>query len=180
MEPSFRLLAESDIHAWRAFRLVSASFAAPNGERFERTFLRHPGAVGIVAVDGEDAILVRQYRPALDRSLLEIPAGTLDRPGEDPLDCAVRELAEEVGAVASHWDHLATYGVAVGVSDEMLHLYVATGLTFGARAADGIEEQSMTVERFPWRSVLDGVADGRLADAKTILGLLLLQARLAR
>jgi ADP-ribose pyrophosphatase len=177
LERPFRLLSESDVHAWRAFRLVSAQFEAPGGERFERTFLRHPGAVGIVAVDGDDAVLVRQYRPALDRTLLEIPAGTLDRPGEDPLDCAVRELAEEVGATAAHWEHLATYGVAVGVSDEMLHLYLATGLTFGARAADGIEEQSMTVERFAWRDVLDGVVDGRLADAKTILGLLLLLSR---
>lgn len=173
----FRSIGERDIHAWHVYRLVEGEFEAPDGQGFRRTFIRHPGAVGIVALDGDDAILVRQFRPAIGREVLEIPAGTLDREGEDPADCARRELAEEVGATASTWDHLATYGVAVGISDELMHLYLATGLSFGARTADGIEEQTMTVERLALGEVGAAIADGRLADAKTITGLLLTRDR---
>lgn len=178
MSGGFRALGEREIHAWRVFRLVEGEFEAPDGERFRRTFLRHPGAVGIVPVDGDEAILVRQYRPVLDRQVLEIPAGTLDQEGEAPMACGVRELAEEAGATARHWEHLSTYGVAVGISSEELHLYLATDLSWGDRAADGIEEQTMTVERLALSEVPTAIADGRLADAKTIIGLLLARERL--
>ena len=174
----FRSIRERDLHSWHVARLVEAEFEAPDGQRFERTFVRHPGAVGIVALDGVEAVLVRQFRPALGRSVLEIPAGTLDREGEDPEACARRELAEEAGARADIWTHLSTYGVAVGISDEMMHLYLATGLEFGDRTADGVEEQSMTVERLALADVPAAVADGRLADAKTIVGLLLARERM--
>jgi len=85
----------------------------------------------------------------------------------------VRELAEEVGAVAEEWRHLATYSVAPGVSSEQLHLYLAAGLTFGTRQADGIEEETMTVERLALADARAAIADGRITDAKTIIGLLL-------
>jgi ADP-ribose pyrophosphatase len=136
--------------------------------------------VAIVAVDGDEAILVRQFRAALGGDLLEIPAGTLDKGGgETPLGCAIRELAEETGATAASMTHLTTYAVAPGVSDEMLHLYLATGLHFGPAAADGIEEQSMTIERMALADVPAAIEHGRLVDAKTILGLLLARAHLA-
>ena len=173
----FQHLGERDLHAWRAFRLVEAEFATAAGEGFTRTFLRHPGAAAIVAVDGEDVLLVRQFRPALGVELLEIPAGTLDRPDEAPEACAARELEEEIGARAAHLEHLATYAVAPGVSDEQLHLYLATGLTFGDRAADGIEEEAMTVERLPMAEAVLACADGRIRDAKTIIGILLAARR---
>ena len=175
---TFRTIGEHDIHAWYRARLVQAEFEAPDGQRFERTFLRHPGAVGIVAIDGDDALLVRQFRPALGRLFLEIPAGTLDKEGEDPEACARRELAEEAGARADTWTHLTTYAVAVGISDELMHLYLATGLEFGERTADGVEEQHMTVERIALSDVPAAIADGRLVDAKTIVGLLLARERL--
>jgi len=175
---TFRETGTRDLHAWRSFRLVEASFVAPDGAPFSRTFLRHPGATAVVALDGDSVVLVRQFRPALGSSLLEIPAGTLDRPGEPPLECAVRELREEIGAQASRLEHLASYAVAPGVSDERLHLYLATGLTFGARAADGIEEEEMTVERLVFADAVAACADGRIEDAKTIIGLLLAAARL--
>jgi ADP-ribose pyrophosphatase len=169
----FRQLSERQLHAWRAFRLVEGEFEAGDGSRFERTFLRHPGAVGIVPVDGDDIVLVRQFRPSLGEDLLEVPAGTMDREGEDPLACGVRELAEEIGATAVHWQHLVTYAVAPGVSSEHLHLYLATGLAFGARQADGVEEAEMTIERLPLAEARAAIADGRIVDAKTIIGLLL-------
>lgn len=177
MTTGFRSLGEDDVHAWHVHRLVQGRFEAPGGETFERTFLRHPGAVGIVAIDGDDAVLVRQFRPAMGREVLEIPAGTLDKPGEEPRACAVRELAEEIGATAGAVEHLTTYGVAVGISDELMHLYLASELTFGARTADGIEEQTMTVERLSLDEVPAAITDGRLTDAKTILGLLLARER---
>jgi ADP-ribose pyrophosphatase len=170
---TFRQLGEHDLHSWRAFRLVEAELAGPDGSHFTRTFLRHPGAVAIVPIDGDDVILVRQFRPALGEELLEIPAGTLDRPGEEPEACAVRELAEEVGARAGAMRHLVTYSVAPGVSSERLHLFLASGLTFGSRQGDGIEEQEMTVERLPLAEALEQCADGRITDAKTIIGILL-------
>src|SRR6202011_5243694 len=114
----FRRIGEHDLHAWRSFRLVEAEFVAGDGTPLTRTFLRHPGAAAIVPIDGEDVVLVRQFRPALGAELLEIPAGTLDRPGESPSECAARELQEEVGARATRLDHLVSYTVAPGVSDE--------------------------------------------------------------
>jgi ADP-ribose pyrophosphatase len=173
----FRQVGEHDRHAWRSFRLVEAEFVAGDGTPFTRTILRHPGAAAIVPIDGEDVVLVRQFRPALGAELLEIPAGTLDRPDESPSACAARELEEEIGARATRLDHLVSYAVAPGVSDERLHLYLATGLTFGARAADGIEEQAMTVERLPLDDAVAACADGRIQDAKTIVGILLATRR---
>ena len=170
----FRALGERDLHTWRVFKLVEAEFEAPTGERFSRTFLRHPGAAAVVPIDGDDVLLVRQFRPALGREMLEIPAGTLDKGDhETPLECARRELAEEVGAVAARIDHLATYAAAAGISDEWMHLYVATGLTLGPPQADGIEEAAMTIERMPLASVRAAIAAGEITDAKTIIGLLL-------
>jgi ADP-ribose pyrophosphatase len=91
----------------------------------------------------------------------------------------VRELGEEIGAVAAEWEHLATYSVAPGVSDERLHLYLATGLTFGTPSGDGIEEQAMTIERLPLRDAVAACTDGRLQDAKSIIGVLLAARRLS-
>ena len=176
----FGLVSARDLHSWRVFQLVEATFAAASGEEFTRTFLRHPGAVGIVAVDGDEAILVRQFRAALGRDLLEIPAGTLDKGADEtPAACAARELAEETGATAGSIIHLTTYAVAPGISDEVLHLYLATDLRFGDRRADGIEEEAMTVERLPLASVPAAIADGHLEDAKTMLGLLLARSHLS-
>ncbi len=169
---TFRALDERDVHRWRSFRLVEQQFEAPNGERFDRTFLRHPGAVAVVPLDGDDVILVRQYRPAMGRDVLEIPAGTLEA-DEEPIECARRELAEEIGATASHVAPLASYGAAVGISDEWMHLFVATGLVFGSRQADGLEEQEMEVVRMPVAAARAAVTRGEIIDAKTIIGLLM-------
>ena len=169
----FASVGERDLYAWRSFRLVETAFTAPDGSHFTRTFLRHPGAVAVVPIDGDDVILVRQFRPALGALLLEIPAGTLDHPGESPSACAVRELAEEIGARAGQLQPLTDYAVAPGISTEWLHLFVARGLTFTERAADGIEEREMTLERVPMTDAVTMCADGRIRDAKTIVGLLL-------
>jgi len=174
----FRRLVEREVYVGHTIRVSVGTFAGPDGEVFERDCIRHPGAVAVVAIDGEEAVLVRQYRPALDRELLEIPAGTRDRAGEEPDECARRELAEEIGATAEGLDHLASYWVAPGISDERMHVFLATGLTFGPRASDGPEEQHMAVERIRLADVERLIAAGTLEDAKTITGLLLARRRL--
>lgn len=161
-------------------RLVRGHFEAPDGTHFDREIIRHPGAVGIVAVDGDDVVLVRQYRPVFDGELLEIPAGTMDKAGEAPEATAVRELAEEAGATAASIEPLTSYWVAPGVSDERMRLFLATGLTFGASAHDGIEEQHMTIERVRLDAAPELVTSGEIVDAKTIVGLLLARMVLNR
>ena len=178
MSRDFRQTGEQVIHEGWIMKLVRGEFEGPDGTRFERDIIRHPGAVGVVAVDGPEVVLVRQYRPVMDDDLLEIPAGTRDHPGEAPEATARRELEEEIGATASSLEHLATYWVAPGVSDEKMYLYLATGLTFGSRRLDGIEEQHMTVERIALAEGPALIAAGEIVDAKSIVGLLLATARL--
>jgi ADP-ribose pyrophosphatase len=176
----FRQVGEDLIHDGWIMRLVRGEFEGPDGSRFTREFVRHPGAVGVVPLAGEEVVLVRQYRPVFDAELLEIPAGTMDKEGEAPEATARRELAEEVGATASTLQPLVSYWVAPGVSDERMHLFLGTGLTFGSTSHDGIEEQHMTVERLPLDAAPDLIASGEIADAKTIVGLLLARRALGR
>jgi 8-oxo-dGTP pyrophosphatase MutT (NUDIX family) len=179
MTQGFRQLDERLIHQGHVLRLVEGTFEAPDGSRFSRDIVRHPGAVGVVPLVDDEVVMVRQYRPVIDDGLLEIPAGTRDQPGEDPLATAVRELAEEVGATAGDIEHLATYLVAPGVSDEQMTLYLASDLTFAGRLADGPEEEHMTVERIALADAPALIAAGRIADAKSIVGLLLAERRRA-
>ena len=135
----------------------------------EREIVEHPGAVAIVAVDGEGWVtLVRQLREPARRKLLEIPAGTRE-PGEDPLDCARRELREECGLTGGEWRELATFFTTPGFCREYMHLYAAEGVERGESAPDADEE----LELVRWR--VDEI-EPRLAeieDATTLVGLLL-------
>ncbi len=135
----------------------------------DREVVRHPGAVAIVAVDGEGRVtLVRQLREPARKQLLELPAGTLE-PGEDPLDSAKRELAEETGLHGGDWRLAAAFWTTPGFCDEHMHVYVATGLATGEPATEDDEE----IELVRWP--VDGIADrlGEIEDAKTLAGLLL-------
>jgi ADP-ribose pyrophosphatase len=156
-----------DIHQGR--------FRHEDGEEVTRQWVAHPGSVGIVAHDGERVWLVRQPREAIGvPDLLELPAGKLDEEGESPLECGQRELAEEIGKAADHWEHLTTYFTSAGFTDEQCHLYLATGL----RDAPGqaVEGERIDIEAHPL-SELDATIAG-CTDAKTLIGLLLLRARL--
>jgi ADP-ribose pyrophosphatase len=100
-----------------------------NGTVLRRDFVDHTGAVGVVAINEDgDVMMIRQYRHAIRSHNWEIPAGLLDIPGEDPLECAKRELAEEVDLEADHWDYLMTLNTTPGGSNEFIQIYVATGL----------------------------------------------------
>jgi len=180
----FRRLSEREVHRGHIWRVVVGTFEAPDGSTFERDIVRSPGAVGVVPVlfDPEgnpSVVLVRQYRPTLDRALTEIPAGMRDVEGEPPEETARRELAEEVGFAAGHLELLSVFTNSAGMTDATTHVFLATGLTPVPSAAHGPEEESMAVLQM---SLVDAVAEveaGTITDAKTIVGLLLTERRLA-
>lgn len=181
MPAAFRPVGEErTLHQGHILHLVEADFEAPDGSRFTREVVRHPGAVSVVPLldDGETVLCVRQYRAALDELLLEIPAGKLDVAGEDPEACAARELEEEVGMRASTLEPLAVFRNSAGFCDERSHIYLATGLVETATDLQGVEESHMTIEHVALRDVPAMIADHRLTDAKTMIGLLLARARL--
>jgi len=154
--------------------LSHGEFEGPAGTPFERDVVRHRGAVAIVAVDGDRTVtLVRQYRAALDRQVLELPAGTCDREGEPLEVTASRELVEEVGLQPGSLRRLAAIFNSPGFSDQQTTLFLATGSTSCPTARSGIEEQWMTIEHLPLDGVEERVARGELADSTTIVGLLL-------
>ncbi|MEO7665099.1 MAG: NUDIX hydrolase [Candidatus Limnocylindrales bacterium] len=154
----------------------------PDGRRSKRDIVGHPGAVAIVALDPQDRVLlVRQFRLAAGRTLLEIPAGTLDRANdgtlEDPDIAARRELEEETGFRAGSWEHLGAFWTAPGFATELMHLYLARDL----RPADGHrlgpdEDENLEMVAIPWRDAVGLAERGEIADAKSLVGLL----RLAR
>jgi len=143
------------------------------GER-EREIVEHPGSTGIVAVDAEGFVtLVRQLREPARKRLLELPAGTLE-PGEQPLETAKRELAEEVGLRGGKWSELGAFYTTPGFCRERMHVFLAEDVARGEASPDDDEE----VETVRWRVDEIGSRLGELEDAKTIAGLLLyLRAR---
>ena len=177
----FRALGEDDVWSGWLLRLSHGRFVDPAGQPFERDIVHHPGAVAVVAVDDRGtAWLVRQYRPAVGRALLEIPAGTRDVDGEPPEATARRELAEEAGLEAAHWELLLGTWNSPGISDQETLIYLATGLSSIPARPDGVEEGYMTVETIHLDDVDALVASGSLKDETTVLGLHLARQRLRR
>ena len=147
-----------------------------DGEEAEREYVGHPGSVAMVAHDGEDVYLVRQPREPVDeQEVLELPAGKLDVEGEDPLECAKRELAEEIGKSARDWELMnGPYYASVGFTNERIWIYLATGLEDAEAEAD--ENERIEIETVPL-SDLDALIE-RVVDSKTLIGLMLLRSRL--
>ncbi len=177
--PRFRPLGETLVHRGWAISLYRSEFVDPQGTVFERDIVRHPGAVAVVAVtEGGSVVLVHQYRPAVDRWVLEVPAGTCDVPGEPNDVTAHRELAEEVGYAASSLTLLTRCLVTPGFCDEVSSVYLATGLQPVPLDRQGIEEGYMRVVEVPLSDVDGLVDDGTIVDATTILGVGLARRRL--
>jgi ADP-ribose pyrophosphatase len=159
----------------RIVRLDLVDVTLPDGKPARRELVRHPGAVAIVAVDGDDVLLVRQYRLAADRIMLEIPAGTL-RPEEAPLDCADRELQEETGYRPGKLEPLGGIFVAPGYTTEFIHLFLATQLSESRLPLD--DDEFVEVERVSIKAALRQIDQGAIIDGKTVSGLLMAARRL--
>ena len=176
MSGGFERVGSRTIFEGRIITVREDHYRYDDGGEADREFVGHPGAVGIVAHDEEHVFLVRQPREAVGiPDLLEIPAGKLDEEGEDPLATARRELAEEIGKAAGHWEHLHSFFTSVGFCDEEVHVFLATGLS--DVQPPEIEEDER-IELVPWPLAdLDAAIDG-CRDSKTLVGLLELRRRL--
>ncbi len=179
-ESGFTFVGERVIHDGFVITVYEAEFTTPDGETMMRDIVRHPGAVGVVAVDGDDVVLVRQFRAPLGADILEIPAGKRDVDGEPPEITASRELVEEVGLEAASLESLGGFHNSVGFCDEYVHLFLATDLTPAEFAPDGPEEQHMQIVRLPLDEVGPAIDRGAITDAKTVIGLRSALARLGR
>jgi len=147
----------------------------PDGSEALREYVRHPGAVAVVALTATgDVVLERQHRYALRRNFIEIPAGKLE-PGEPPLDTGKRELLEETGYVAATWTRLGLIHNAIGYSDEAIELWLATGLEQHETKLD--QGEFLEVFTLPFAEAFAMAADGRISDVKTIIGLYWASAR---
>lgn len=154
------------------------------GEHLVREFIRHPGAVAIVALDDRDRVrMIRQYRHPVGQELWEIPAGLLDVPGEPMVAAAQRELAEEADLVAGRWDVLVDFYTTPGSSSERIRVFLARELTEVAedqRHERTGEEAGMPLAWVPVSEALDAVLSGRVRNPSTAIGLLALQAHAAQ
>lgn len=169
-------MAIRDIYRGRIVHLTVEDATLPNGHVTPLEIVRHPGAAAIAALDDTGGVtLIRQYRHAVGGYLWEVPAGKLD-PGETPASCAARELGEEVGLAASHLEHVGSVVTCPGFCDEVIHLFVATGLTAVA-ANRGADEIIECVSSIPIRDALAMVRRGEIRDAKTIAALLQVELR---
>jgi ADP-ribose pyrophosphatase len=165
------LLSSETVFTGRMIRVLVDKVRLPNGNEATREVVRHPGAVAVVAVDGEQIIFVRQYRHPVGQVLLELPAGKLE-PGETAQVCAERELHEETGLAADRWTPLGKTVVSPGFTDEVIHLFKAEGL----RDADGHAcdpDEFIDLVRMTLPEALQAIRDGRIVDAKTQVALLL-------
>ena len=149
----------------------------PNGNESTREWIKHPGASAVIPVlpDGR-IILVKQYRYPIHKITLEIPAGKLDSPDEDPLLCATRELSEETGYSTENIEKLTTIATTVGFSNEYIHLYIAEGLKAGFQHTDA--DEFINVVKLSLTEAVQMVLDGRIYDAKSVAAILLLERRL--
>jgi len=170
---AFERIGGEEAWSGRLFSVHVDRFRYDDGEEAEREIARHPGAVGVVAHDGEHLYLVRQPRePVDDPALLELPAGKLDEEGESPLDTAKRELAEEIGKGAREWRFLTRCFTSPGFANEEVHLYLATDLY--DESAESGEEERIEVVTLPLHDLDEAIAACR--DAKTLIGLLWFRA----
>lgn len=169
------LLSSEEIYRGRIFD-VTVDTVREGGQTYKREIVHHPGSAAIVAVfDDMTVALVRQYRHAVVRYLLEIPAGTLASP-ERPEEGAARELEEELGVTAARLEKLSEFFVSPGFVEEKMWVYLATDLTETAQRLE--EDEMLEIVRVPFTRALEMAVSGEIEDAKTIIGLMIAASRL--
>ena len=169
-DAAFHIVARSALYEHHFLRFEALEVSTPAGS-VHRVAVRHPGAVAVIAVDGGEVILLEQYRPAVDRHLLELPAGKLDVDGEPPDMTAARELEEEIGFRPGRLEHLFDFFTAPGFSDEHMRLFLATELTAVPASPHGPEEEAAVTVPVPLGEIPALLASGDVVDAKSIIGL---------
>ena len=172
----YDVVASEEVYRGRVISLRKDTVAMPGGGTSVREVVHNPGAVGVVAIDDQDrVVMVRQYRHAIGTHLWELPAGLRDVDSEPPVDTARRELAEETQLSAERWSLLVTQHPSPGFCDELVLLYLAEGLSDAPRP-DGFvvehEELDMTVERVPLAEAVQWVFDGTVRNSLAVIGLL--------
>jgi len=164
-------VARQIVFRGRKIQVALDTTLLPSGETVQRDVVLHPGAVAILPlVDADHVCLVRNRRPIVGETLLEIPAGTLE-PHETAEQAAPRELAEETGYQAQRWRKLAVFYPSPGVLDERTHLFVAEDLTPGQQRLE--KDEDMATEIMSWQDAVNKTLDGSIHDAKTIIAVLL-------
>ena len=167
-----KFLSKEVVFPGKIIRLEHWQVELPNGDRAVREVACHPGASAVVALDDEgQVILVRQHRIAVGRLTLEIPAGKLDSPDEDPFLCAQRELSEETGMTARNWQKLTCLETTPGFCNERIHIYLAPGLKQGETHPD--EDEFLHITKIPLQEAVELCLKGELRDSKTVIGLLM-------
>ncbi|MFI4888999.1 MAG: NUDIX hydrolase [Steroidobacterales bacterium] len=163
-------IASRRIHRGRVIEVSTERLRYANGREYDMDLIHHPGAAAVVPVDEKRRVcLVRQYRLGIEDFMWEIPAGKLDA-GEAPETCAVRELQEETGIVASRWSPLGMFIPAPGIYTERIFLYLAQGLSVGTAAPDIDEE--LELQWLPLKEAVAMVLSGEWSDGKTAVALL--------
>jgi len=169
-----KLLKRQRIYEGRVFNIIVDDVEYPSGNHSIREVAEHGGGSVILAInDREEILLIHQHRYPINKFIWELPAGKLNR-GEDPLDCARRELAEETGYQARHWKKLTAIYTTPGFCSEMLYIYLATGLSEhpdGRMLEEG--ESTMTMNMIPLREAISMIDRGEIVDGKSICGILL-------
>jgi ADP-ribose pyrophosphatase len=175
----FEQTSSETIHEGSFITVERRTYRHEDGDEVTREIVTHPGAVGVVVLDGDRLWLVRQPREAVGvPDLLELPAGKLDEVGESPLETAKRELAEEIGKQAAHWEDLGSFYTSPGFASEEVFLFLATGISDADHVPEVEENERIDVETRPLSDVDAILAETK--DAKTLIGLYKLKSRLAR
>jgi ADP-ribose pyrophosphatase len=152
------------------FRVVEHTQTLAGGKIVKRQVVVHPGAVTIIPLlEGDRVCLIRNYRVAVGKTLIELPAGTIDN-GEPPAETAIRELREETGYRAARWRELPPFFMSPGILNERMHLFVAEGLTLGETAREAGEQIDNLI--VPWREAVAMAVRGEIEDAKSLVGIL--------
>jgi len=162
-------MSTKNIYSGKVVTLNIDTVTLPNGVTIDLEIVRHPGAAAVVPLkENGTVVLIKQFRHAAGGFIYEIPAGKL-HPGEDPKNCAARELEEEIGYQAGKLDLLSSIFTAPGFTDEVIHIYKATGLTKGRQQLD--RDEVLEIVEVPLQEAIEMIRVGSIRDAKTMVGL---------
>ncbi|WP_153122756.1 NUDIX domain-containing protein [Peribacillus tepidiphilus] len=172
-----KTISSETIFTGKVISLQVDEVELPDGKKSKRELIKHPGAVAILALTPENKIvMVEQYRKAMERSLVEIPAGKLEK-GEEPIVTASRELEEETGYVCEKMEHIISFYTSPGFADELVHLYFAHGLKKKENAAACDEDEFVEVIELTLEEALEFIKEKRIYDAKTAYAVQYLQLK---